>query len=231
MRSVLKLTGAVGILVLVPTFASRFFIGMDPNDAGMMVSQLIIVTAIMFVFLGTLRLIKIYEDKTLAMIEENKDNIEKLKEIRDERKSYKSKAEVTRAILIKEPSVTEAENLKKYTNQVKDMNHYYSALIGITDRKNRDEYKNKRNSFKKKYGHKKTIYPDFDGNLKTTIKWLVVFFAAVIITSLIGKAFDKTSSNYALYVLGQMILLASYMLNTILWISRTLKSYWDRDFI
>lgn len=34
MRSVLKLTGAVGILVLVPTFASRFFVGMDPNDAG-----------------------------------------------------------------------------------------------------------------------------------------------------------------------------------------------------
>ena len=87
MRSVLKLTGAVGILVLVPTFASRFFVGMDPNDAGMMVSQLIIVTAIMFVFLGTLRLIKIYEDKTLAMIEENKDDIEKLRQIRDERKS------------------------------------------------------------------------------------------------------------------------------------------------
>ena len=182
MRSVLKLTGAVGILVLVPTFASRFFVGMDPNDAGMMVSQLIIVTAIMFVFLGTLRFIKIYEDKTLAMIEENKDDIEKLREIRDERKSYKSKAEVTRAILIKEPSVSEAENLKKYTNQVKDMNHYYSALIAITDRKNRDEYKARRNSFKKKYGHKKTIYPDFDGNLKITIKWLVIFFVAVIIT-------------------------------------------------
>ena len=83
---------------------------------------------------------------------------------------------ITNEILNREFSEEEAEKLKKYTNSTEDMKHYYSALISNSSGKRREELKIRRDNFKKKYGKKARIYPDFKENLKTCGKWIGLFF-------------------------------------------------------
>ena len=105
------------------------------------------------------------------MIRENND-LDSLRRLREKRYGYKSKALITKEILLKEFSKEEAIKLRKYTNDVNDMDHYYAGFIANTEDEMRKEYKIRRDNFKKKYKHKRWIYPDFRENLKTTMKWI-----------------------------------------------------------
>lgn len=83
---------------------------------------------------------------------------------------------------------------------------------------------------RKKYKHKRWIYPDFRENLKTTMKWMLAFFLILFIPGVIK--INATNKNIAILAyLIQMAYGAGFMINTIVWISRTLKSYWDKDYL
>lgn len=92
---------------------------------------------------------KKYEDKTKKEIE-NEKNIEKLKKLRNEKISYKSKANITKQIIDISYSKEECENLKKFTSTYDDMIFYYSSLIK-NERDDRKKYKQKRDEFIKRY--------------------------------------------------------------------------------
>ena len=230
MRSVIKLIGLILIFIFPPLFVNYFLISINViGESGMIISQIAIIAISLVVILLYLRGKRLYEAKTLMLIDgvKSKSDLEKL---RDKRISYDSKAAITKEILLKDFSEEEAEKLRKYTNKVADMDHYYSGFIKNSEEKVREEYKVRRDNFAKKYKHKKYAYTDFKGNLRESIKWLCGFFLILIATSLI----QKYSTNKDLYVFAyifQMLFGAGFMINTIIWLSRTLKSYWDKDYI
>ena len=229
MRSFVKLTIAVFIFLLFPIGISGFFVGLK-GDMSLILSQIMILATTVLIFLIAFKASRGYEEKTIKLIGEA-DSLEDLKSLRDKRISYKSKANITREILLKYPSKEEAERLKKYTTDPKDMENYYSAYIKNADSDKREEYKIRRDNFLKKYRHKMRVYPDFKENLKTAIKWLGIFFLAAFLTSLIGRTLIKSQAEFIIYFLIQMVLLAAYMINTIIWLSRTVRSYWDKIYI
>lgn len=230
MRSVIKLIGLILIFIFPPLLVNYFLISINViGESGMIISQIAIIAISLVVILLYFRGKRLYEAKTLMLIDgvKSKSDLEKL---RDKRISYDSKAAITKEILLKDFSEEEAEKLRKYTNKVADMDHYYSGFIKNSEEKVREEYKVRRDNFAKKYKHKKYAYTDFKGNLRESIKWLCGFFLILIATSLI----QKYSTNKDLYVFAyifQMLFGAGFMINTIIWLSRTLKSYWDKDYI
>lgn len=229
MRSILKLVGLITLLFFVPFAISGYFVVKGDNELYLIISQILIILIIMGCVILAMRLIKKYEDKTRDLIRENND-LDSLRELREKRYGYKSKALITREILLKEFSKEEAIKLRKYTNDVDDMDHYYAGFIANTDDEMRKEYKIRRDNFKKKYKHKRWIYPDFRENLKTTMKWMLAFFLILFIPGVIK--INATNKNIAvLAYLIQMAYGAGFMINTIVWISRTLKSYWDKDYL
>lgn len=230
MRSVIKLIGLILIFIFPPLLVNYFLISINViGESGMIISQIAIIAISLVVILLYLRGKRLYEAKTLMLIDgvKSKSDLEKL---RDKRISYDSKAAITKEILLKDFSEEEAEKLRKYTNKVADMDHYYSGFIKNSEEKVREEYKVRRDNFAKKYKHKKYAYTDFKGNFRESIKWFCGFFLILIATSLI----QKYSTNKDLYVFAyifQMLFGAGFMINTIIWLSRTLKSYWDKDYI
>lgn len=229
MRSILKLTGLITLIFFVPFAISGYFVVKSDNEVYLIISQILIILIIMGTVIGAMRLIKNYENETLNLIKKA-SSIEDLKALREKRYGYKSKALITKEILIKEFSEEEAIKLRKYTSSVSDMDHYYAGFISTTEGDKREEYKIRRDNFKKKYKNKRLIYPDFRENLKTTIKWMIAFFIVLFIPGLIK--INATNKDLAiLAALVQMAYGAGFMINTIVWISRTLKSYWDKDYL
>jgi len=230
MRSVIKLIGLMLLFIFPPLLVNYFLVSVDVmGDSAMIISQIAIVGISLAIIMIYLKGKKVYEAKTLYLIDETKD-LEGLRNLRSKRISYDSKANITKAILQKEFSQEEGAKLRKYTNKVADMDHYYSAFIKNADPKIREEYKVRRDNFGKKYKHKKFAYTDFRENLKMSCKWILGFFLILIVTGL----FQKYTNNKDLYVFAyifQMIFGAGFMINTIIWLSRTLKSYWDREYI
>lgn len=230
MRSVIKLIGIMLLFIFPPLLTNYFLVSLNASgDSFMIISQLIIIGMSLAIILLYLKGKKVYEAKTLYLIDGER-NVEGLRKLRDKRISYDSKAEITKAILLKEFNEEEAANLKKYTNKVADMDHYYSGFIKNADPDLREEYKTRRDNFNKKYKHKKIAYTDFKENLRMSIKWLGGFFLILILTSLV----QKYSTNKDLYIFAyifQMVFGAGFMINTIIWLSRTLKSYWDKEYI
>lgn len=230
MRSVIKLIGIMLLFIFPPLLTNYFLVSLNASgDSFMIISQLIIIGMSLAIILLYLKGKKVYEAKTLYLIDGER-NVEGLRKLRDKRISYDSKANVTKAILLKEFSEEEANKLRKYTNKVADMDHYYSGFIKNADPDLREEYKTRRDNFNKKYKHKKIAYTDFKENLRMSIKWLGGFFLILILTGLV----QKYSTNKDLYVFAyifQMVFGAGFMINTIIWLSRTLKSYWDKEYI
>lgn len=122
----------VGILILFifpALFVNYFLISFDIyGESGMFISQIGIIGISLAAILLYLRGKRLYEAKTLMLIDGAK-SVADLETLRDKRISYDSKAAVTKAILLKSFSEEEAAKLKKYTNKAADMDHYYSGLI------------------------------------------------------------------------------------------------------
>ena len=230
MRSILKFLILSLITLLIPGVILGMAYKLDFNDIGIIVSQMLIMFVFVLVFTNIFKYMKKYEPDTEMLIGQ-KRNISDLKELRDERKTYKSKAMITSKILSHTYSKEEIDNLKKYATSNEDMQHYYSALIDHADKESRQEIKIRRDNFNKRYSKKQKIYPDFNGNVKTAGKRIILFFALAIIYNLIPKIIGKNEVILASFYMLGMIFLAVVMLNTILWIVRSLRSYWARDYI
>ncbi|MDU5085764.1 MAG: hypothetical protein E6235_01800 [Anaerococcus vaginalis] len=172
---------------------------------------------------------KKYEDKTKKEIE-NEKNIEKLKKLRNEKISYKSKANITKRIIDISYTKEECENLKKYTSTYDDMIFYYSALIK-NERDDRKKYKQKRDEFIKRYKNRHFIFPDYKENLKTSIKWIGVFLIFSLISYLNPFKFIKNQEIYGIVVLLNFTFNLALVVNTIIWILRSLKSYWAKNLL
>lgn len=230
MRSVLKFLILSLITLLIPGVILGIAYKLDLNDIGIMISQMLVMLVFVLVFTNILKYMKKYELDTQILMNE-KRNVSDLKDLRDERKTYKSKAMITSKILSLAYSKEEVENLKKYATTNEDIEHYYSALIDHADKENRQKIKTNRDKFNKRYGKKQKIYPDFKGNIKTAVKWMIFFFALVIIYNIIPKIIGESKVILASFYMLGMLFLAVVMLNTILWIVRSLKSYWASDYI
>lgn len=223
----------LGILILFifpALFVNYFLISFDVyGESGMLISQIGIIGISLAVILLYLRGKRVYEAKTLMLIDEAKSVVD-LEKLRDKRFTYDSKAAITKAILLKDFSEEEAAKLKRYTNKVADMDHYYAGFIKNADPSLREEYKIRRDNFNKKYKHKRLIYIDFNENLRMSLKWLGGFFLILIGAGLVQK-FTTSKDLYIISYIFQMVFGLGFMINAIIWLSRTLKSYWDKDYI
>lgn len=229
MRSILKFIILSLITILIPSLIMSIVYYLGLNNIGIIIGQLFVILSFVFIFQLLFKKSRQYEKDTLKMIEKTRD-IDELKKLRDSRRTYRSKAKITHKILSIAYSDEELANLKKYATDKEDMDHYYSALIDNAKGDERESYKIRRDNFDKRYGKKLTIYPDFKGNLKTSLKWMAFFFALAIIYNLIPK-YLTTDFAFAVFYIFGMAFLAIVMVNTILWIVRTLSSYWTKDYI
>lgn len=230
MKSVVKLLSFMLVAILVPTLVMSLVSLLGGNETVVIIAQFVIMLLMIFAFTRVFSLIRRYEIKTDELIKACK-NPDDLRKLRDERITYKSKAKITNELINIDYSEDELKNLRKYTDSTEDMKHYYSALISNSQGRLREEAKIKRDNFNKKYQHKTRIYPDFKENLKTVIKWLILFFVFIIGVGLLKKGiFGSTSFTFMLYIIG-LIMTFVLMINSIIWIVRTVNSYWDRKFI
>ncbi|WP_299032360.1 hypothetical protein [uncultured Anaerococcus sp.] len=230
MRSVIKLIGLLALFIFPPLLVNYFLISMDINgNTAMIISQFGVIGISLAIILIYLKGKKAYEAKTLMLIDQARD-IEALKTLRDKRISYDSKAAITKEILLRDFSEDEAAKLKKYTNKVADMDHYYAGYIKNADPSLREEYKIRRDNFNKKYKHKRWAYLDLRENIKMSLKWMVGFFVILTLAGLIQK-YNTNKDLYVMVYMVQMVLGTGFLINTIIWLSRSLKSYWDKDFL
>ena len=230
MRSILLFIIIALITILIPAIVMSIVSLIGGGDLLVIIGQMLIILTFVLIFTRYLKYTRKYEMDTGNLINGQKDTA-KLKKLRDERRTYQSKAAITYQILVSEFSNEEAANLKKYATIPSDMKHYYSALIDNASKEKRDEIRKKRDYFLNRYGKKTMIYPDFKENLKTSGKWIGFFFLLYIIYSIIGNNVVMGEFVYGSYVLLGMLILAVVMINTILWIVRSLTSYWNRKLI
>lgn len=200
------------------------------GDMIMIIGQMFVILIFVLIFTSILKYKRNYDVKTYNLLKGEKD-IKKIREIRDQRWTYKSKAAATWQILLKEFSNEEANNLKKFATNPSDMEHYYASLIDNAPKEKRDEIRKNRDYFLNRYGKKAKVFPDFEGNLKVAIKWIIFFFILAFAYNTIAKYLKVSEIIYVSYILLGMIILAIVMINTILWIVRALSSYWARDHI
>lgn len=230
MRSIVKLLAYILVAILIPSLVMGLVTFLKASELVVIISQFIIMLLLVISFTKSFEFMRTYELRTNQMIKQAR-SIEELRRLREKRLTYKSKAMVTREILNRGFSKEEANNLRKYTDSVNDMKHYFSALISCSSGKEREEIKIRRDNFNKKYANRHRIYPDFKENLKTSIKWLVAFFLLLGPVSIGKKSLSMTPSFlYLLYLLGLAMLLA-FMINAIIWLIRTTTSFWDRKYI
>lgn len=230
MRSIVKLLAYILMAILIPSLVMGLVTLFTFSELVIIVSQFVVMLILVFAFTKSFEFMRNYEIKTKDMINDAK-SIDELRKIREKRLTYKSKAMITNEILNREFSKEEADNLRKYTDSIEDMKHYFSALIGNSSGKEREEIKIRRDNFNKKYANRNRIYPDFKENLKTSIKWLLAFFLLLGPVSIGKKTIAMTPSfPYLLYMLGLAMLLA-FMINSIIWLIRTTTSFWDRKYI
>lgn len=228
MRSVIKFISYDLLIILLPSFVMLFVTSLDTSNFMLIFLGQILVFLILLSFYFLIRKnTKKYEDKTKKEIE-NEKNIEKLKKLRNEKISYKSKANITKRIIDISYSKEECENLKKYTSTYDDMIFYYSALIK-NERDDRKNYKQKRDNFIKRYKNRHFIFPDYKENLKTSIKWIGVFLIFSLISYLNPFKFIKNQEIYGIVVLLNFTFNLALVVNTIVWILRSLKSYWAKE--
>lgn len=229
MRSILKFFGYVIFVVLIPSLILSLSHLIFKNQNFLFISQLIIMLIFTLSYLKLKKYEKAYEDKTLEFIQSTK-NIEQLKDFRNKRITYRSKAEITKRIIELEYSSEELSKLKKYANLKEDMIFYYSSIIS-KDRTKREEFKNRRDNFNKRYGNKVKIYVNFNENLKISLRWMALFFilSAIAYT----RFYSRFLSEESFFLVSILIFILNFivMLMTMIWIIRTTKSYWTKDYI
>lgn len=230
MRSIIKFLLFAIIIILLPSFVMLFITNLSTNNFVLLFAGQILVFLILlgFYFIIRKKMIK-YEDETLAKIK-NEKSIEKLKKLREERISYKSKANITKRIIDLDYSKEECMNLRKYSSTYDDMIFYYAALIK-NEREDREIYKNKRDNFIKRYKNRHFVFLDYKENVRTAIKWMGVFLIFALISFLNPFKFIKNDEIYKILVLLNFTFNLSIVINTIIWILRSLKSHWAKDLV
>lgn len=230
MRSIIKFLIFAIIIILLPSFVMLFITNLNTNNFILVFAGQILVFLILlgFYFIIRKKIIK-YEDETLAKIK-NEKSIEKLKKLREERISYKSKANITKKIIDLDYSKEECMNLRKYSSTYDDMIFYYAALIK-NEREDRKIYKKKRDDFIKRYKNRHFVFLDYKENVRTAIKWMGVFLIFALISFLNPFKFIKTDEIYKIIVLLNFTFNLSIVINTIIWILRSLKSHWAKDLV
>ena len=230
MRSIIKFLIFAIIIILLPSFVMLFITNLNTNNFILVFAGQILVFLILLGFYFIIRKkISKYEDETLAKIK-NEKSIEKLKKIREERISYKSKENITKKIIDLDYSKEECMNLRKYSSTYDDMIFYYAALIK-NEREDRKIYKKKRDDFIKRYKNRHFVFLDYKENVRTAIKWMGVFLIFALISFLNPFKFIKNDEIYKIVVLLNFTFNLSIVINTIIWILRSLKSHWAKDLV
>lgn len=229
MRSILKFLFLTFVIIFIPTVVMLIISTFGSSTIFLFIGQAIVILALMGFFLVYLKKERAYEKDTLDKIEHENDLV-KLRELRDEKISYKSKAEITKKILSLEYSEKEMKLLKKYAVKKEDMDFYYAKLIK-ENRDKREENKLRRDNFNKRYAKKRYVYVDFKEVFITAIKWTLVFavFSGLAISKIHYKLFDP----YIAYAIAMILFIISAFLtiNTIIWIIRAMKAYWIKEYI
>lgn len=229
MRSILKFLFLTFVIIFIPTVVMLIISTFGSSTIFLFIGQAIVILALMGFFLVYLKKERAYEKDTLDKIEHENDLV-KLRELRDEKISYKSKVEITKKILSLEYSEKEMKLLKKYAVKKEDMDFYYAKLIK-ENRDKREENKLRRDNFNKRYAKKRYVYVDFKEVFMTAIKWTVVFavFSGLAISKIHYKLFDP----YIAYAIAMILFIISAFLtiNTIIWIIRAMKAYWIKEYI
>ena len=230
MRSIIKFLLFALIIILLPSFVMLYVTNLNTNNFILIFAGQILIFLVLFGFYFIIRKkITKYEEETLKEIQNEKD-IEKLKKLREERISYKSKANITKKIIDLDYSKEECKNLSKYSSNYEDMIFYYSSLIK-NEREDREIYKKKRDKFIKRYKNRNFIFLDYKENFKTAVKWVGVFLVFSLISFINPFRFIKNDEIYKMLVLLNFTLNLAIVINTIVWILRTLKSHWAKDLI
>lgn len=230
MRSVLKFIVYAFIIIFIPSFVMMFITSMGVDNVYLvLLGQFIVFVILMGSYYLTRKNIIKYENETLKLIE-NENDIEKLRDLREKRISYKSKANISKKIIDLSYSNDELVNLKKYSSTYDDWIFYYASLIK-NERDDRKIYKEKRDNFIKRYKNRHFIFLDYSENLKTSIKWIIVFLIFSLLSYLNPYKFIKNPNIYTMSLLLNFTVNFGLMVNTVIWIIRTLKSYWARKII
>lgn len=229
MRSVVKFLLFTFVIIFVPTVIMLIISLFGSSGGYLILGQILVILSLMGFFIFFLKKEKAYEKKTLDEMEYEND-LNKLRELRDSKLTYRSKAEITRKILSLEYSKEEMALLKKYATSKEFMDFYYARLIK-EDRENREENKTRRDNFNKRFERRQNVYLDFKEVLLTALKWTVVFavFASLAISRVHYSLFDPYWA-YAISILLFMIC-AFLTVNTIIWIIRAMKAFWVKDYI
>ena len=230
MRSLLKFMVYALIIIFIPSFIMMFVTSMGfDNIYLVLLGQILIFIILMGSYFLTRKNIVKYENETLTLIE-HEDNIEKLKDLREKRISYKSKANISKKIIDLSYSKEELSKLRKYSSTYDDWIFYYASLIK-NERDDREIYKKKRDNFIKRYKNRHFIFLDYAENMRTSIKWIIIFLIFSLISYLNPYKFIRNPNLYTMALLLNFTLNFGLMVNTVIWIIRSLKSYWARKII
>ncbi|EEB36813.1 hypothetical protein ANHYDRO_00306 [Anaerococcus hydrogenalis DSM 7454] len=230
MRSLLKFIVYALIIIFIPSFIMMFVTSMGfDNIYLVLLGQILIFIILMGSYFLTRKNIVKYENETLKLIE-YEDDIEKLKDLREKRISYKSKANISKKIIDLSYSKEELSKLRKYSSTYDDWIFYYASLIK-NERDDREIYKKKRDNFIKRYKNRHFIFLDYAENMRTSIKWIIIFLVFSLISYLNPYKFIKNPNLYTMALLLNFTLNFGLMVNTVIWIIRSLKSYWARKII
>lgn len=230
MRSIVKFIIYALFLILIPSLVMALVTSFDAdNFIVIFLGQLVVVLLLLGFFLLSRKFINKYEKETLAIIK-NEDDVEKLKKLRNKRISYMSKANITKRIIDIDYSKEECQNLRKYSSFYEDNIFYYAALIK-NERDDREIFKEKRDNFKKRFKNKKFAFLDLRENVKTSLKWMGVFFLTSFISFVNPYKFVTNLDLYTLLVMINFGLNLALVVNTIIWIIRSLKAYWLKDYM
>ncbi|PMC81209.1 hypothetical protein [Anaerococcus hydrogenalis] len=230
MRSLLKFMVYALIIIFIPSFIMMFVTSMGfDNIYLVLLGQILIFIILMGSYFLTRKNIVKYENETLKLIE-HEDNIEKLKDLREKRISYKSKANISKKIIDLSYSKEELSKLRKYSSTYDDWIFYYASLIK-NERDDREIYKKKRDNFIKRYKNRHFIFLDYAENMRTSIKWIIIFLIFSLISYLNPYKFIRNPNLYTMALLLNFTLNFGLMVNTVIWIIRSLKSYWARKII
>ena len=156
MRSIIKFLLLTLITITIPAIFMGLATILDFSDVGVLISQMFVILVFVLIFTNIIKYQRKYETETEKMLEDTKD-IEELKVLRENRRTYKSKAAITSKILMQSYSKAEVRNLLKYATTNKDMEHYYSALIDQADKEDRKAIRKKRDNFEKRYANKQPV--------------------------------------------------------------------------
>lgn len=230
MRSIVKFIIYTLFLILVPSLVMVLVTSLGGDSfIVIFLGQLVVILLLLGFFLLSRKIINKYEKETLAIIE-NEDDIGRLKDLRNKRISYMSKANITKRIIDIDYSKKECQNLRKYSSFYEDNIFYYAALIK-NERDDREIFKEKRDNFKKRFKNKKFAFLDLRENVKTSLKWMGVFFLTSFISFVNPYKFVTNLDLYTLLVMINFGLNLALVVNTIIWIIRSLKAYWLKDYM